>query len=246
VIEEAVEIRTPDGVADGFLFHAEGERNPGVIHLTDIGGIRPAQHDMARKLSGAGFTVLMPNLFYRTGKPPLVQFPIRQSEEVNKRLAELRDPLTPEAVARDASAYVDYLAANAATVEGPMGVVGYCFAGAIAMRIAAARPDRIRAAASFHAGRLFAESSDSPHLLLPKIRAKLYFGHAVEDRSMPKEAIEKFEAALANWGGEFESETYEGAHHSWTVSDSPVYNPAQSQRAFDKLTGLLATLKLNS
>jgi carboxymethylenebutenolidase len=157
VIEEAVEIRTPDGVADGFLFHAEGERNPGVIHLTDIGGIRPAQHDMARKLSDAGFTVLMPNLFYRTGKPPLVQFPIRQSEEVNKRLAELRDPLTPEAVARDASAYADYLAANAATVEGPMGVVGYCFAGAIAMRIAAARPDRIRAAASFHAGRLFTE-----------------------------------------------------------------------------------------
>ena len=244
MIEEAVEIRTPDGVAGAFLFHAEGERNPGVIHLTDIGGIRPAQHEMARNLAAAGFTVLMPNLFYRTGKPPLISFPLPNDETTAKRIAELNGPLTPEAVARDASAYIDFLAANPATADGPVGVVGYCFSGAIAMRLAAARPDKVVVAASFHAGRLYTDAPVSPHLLLPKIKAKLYFGHAVQDRSMPQEAIAKFEDALARWGGGFESETYEGAYHSWTVSDSPVYNPTQSHRAFEKLVGLLSGLKL--
>lgn len=123
---------------------------------------------------------------------------------------------------------------------GPMGVVGFCFTGALAMRIAAARPDRIGAVASFHGGRLFVEGPASPHLLLPRIRARLYFGHAVEDRGMPPEAVEKFNQALAGWGGRYESEVYAGAHHGWTVPDSPVYNQPQAERAFEKLTELLA------
>ena len=106
------------------------------------------------------------------------------------------------------------------------------------MRIAAERPDKIAAVASFHGGRLFLDSSDSPHLLLPKIKARLYFGHAVQDRSMPAEAIAKFEDSLREWGGRFESETYDGAYHSWTTLDSPVYNEPQAERAFAKLSEL--------
>ena len=109
------------------------------------------------------------------------------------------------------------------------------------MRIAAARPDKIAALASFHAGRLFIDTPQSPHLLLPHIKARLYFGHAVQDKSMSLESIEKFEAALREWGGEFESETYDGAYHSWTTLDSPVYNAPQAERAFQKLTQLFAT-----
>jgi carboxymethylenebutenolidase len=107
------------------------------------------------------------------------------------------------------------------------------------MRVAAARPDKIAAAASFHGGGLFTDTPASPHRLLPRIQAELYFGHAVEDRGMPEEAIKKFEQALAEWGGTFESETYEGARHGWTVLDSPVYNEPQAERAFRKLTALL-------
>jgi len=119
-----------------------------------------------------------------------------------------------------------------------MGVVGYCATGSMAIRIAAARPDRIAAAASFHGGRLFTEAPTSPHLVLPGIKAALYFGHAIQDRSMPDEAIEKLTRALESWGGRYESEVYEGAYHSWTVPDSPVYNQSQAERAFQKLTDL--------
>ncbi len=173
--------------------------------------------------------VLTPNVFYRTGRAPMFDFPVKVGEErTMKRIAELSEPLTPEAVERDASAYVDFLATHGCVGEGQMGVVGYCFSGALAMRTAAARPDRIAAAASFHGGRLFTDAPTSPHLVLPRIKAHLYFGHATQDQSMPQEAIDKLNRALQAWGGLYESEVYEGAYHSWTVPDSPVYNQPQA------------------
>lgn len=90
--------------------------------------------------------------------------------------------------------------------------------------MAATCPERIAAAASFHGGSLVTDAPTSPHLLLPRIQAQLYFGHAVNDRSMPEDAIRTLEAALEMWGGKYRSEVYEGAYHSWTASDSPVYN----------------------
>ncbi len=212
-----------------------------MIFLTDIGGIRPSQRQMARRLASEGYTVLMPNVFYRTGRPSIFDFPLKIGEErTMKRLAELSGPLTPEAAERDASAYVDFLAASNSVSEGPIGVVGYCFSGALALRIAAARPDRIATAASFHGGMLFTDAPTCPHLLLPRIRARLYFGHATQDISMPQDAIEKLDHALQGWGGKYQSEVYEGAYHSWTVPDSPVYNEPQAEKAFAKLTELFA------
>jgi carboxymethylenebutenolidase len=242
MIEERVEIRTADGAVDGFLYRpGNGSRKPGVIHLTDIGGIRPSQKAMASRLATAGYTVLMPNLFYRFGKPPVIDFAAGfESEEAKRRMAELREPLTPEAVESDAGAYVDFLAGQEGVSEGGMGVVGYCFAGSVALRTAAARPDKVSAAASFHGGGLATDAPTSPHRLLPRIKARLYFGHAVEDRGMPREAIDRLEQALAGWGGRWESEVYDGARHGWTVPDSPVFNGPQAERAFARLTGLLA------
>lgn len=245
MIEEEIEISLTTGKSDGVLFRPEGEgRWPGVNFLTDIGGIRPATRDMARRLAAEGYCVLMPNVFYRIGRPPLWDFPRRLGEErTMKRIAELSAPLTPEAMERDASDYVEFLAGQDSVGEGPMGVVGHCFTGAMAMRAAAARPDRIAAAASFHGGRLFTDDSTGPHLVLPRVKARLYFAHAVNDNTMPAEAIEKLDRALEAWdpsGDRYESEIYEGAYHGWTAPDSPVYNEAQAERAFRKLTELLA------
>ncbi len=242
MIEEKIEIRTADGTSGGLLFRPEaGSRYPGVIHFTDIGGIRPARQDMARRLAAEGYAVLVPNVFYRTGEPPMFDFPLRPGEErTTKRLAELSGPLTPEAIASDASDYLDFLAGHSSVRDGAIGVVGYCFTGKMALYAAASRPDKIAAAASFHGGGLVTDAPSSPHLALPAIKARLYFGHATNDRSMPAEAIEKLNHALQAWGGQYESEVYEGAYHSWTVPDSPVYNQPQAERAFEKLTNLFA------
>ena len=241
-MEEDVQIEMSDGIADAVLYRAaDRRRRPGVIHLTDIRGIRPAHRDMARRVAGLGYTVLMPNIFYRTGRPPVLDLPADAGEEQRSvRRAELRAPLTPDAMDRDVSTYVDFLAADRSVGEGAIGVVGYCFAGAMAMRAAAARPGKVKAAASFHGGGLFTDSPGSPHLVLPRITGRLYFGHAIEDRSMPEEAIERLDRALEEWGGTYKSEVYQGSRHGWTVPDSPVYNHPQAERAFRELTGLFA------
>jgi carboxymethylenebutenolidase len=240
MITENVDLPSPDGTVDALLVRPDGpDARPGVINLTDGLGFRPAFADQSKRISEHGYVVLTPNIFYRTTKPPVFPFePDFASEQTVKRFAELKAPLTPDAMARDASAYVDFLAAQPRVSLGPMGVVGFCFAGQFALRVAAARPDRIGAAASFHGGGLFTDSDQSPHLVLPKVKARLYFGHAMNDRGMPPEAIAKLEDALEAWGGEYESETYEGALHGWMIPGGRVYQPAQSERGFAKLIEL--------
>jgi carboxymethylenebutenolidase len=240
MIEEPVSIGTADGTSSGFFYRDEdGRPRPGVIHLTDIRGVRPSHRTMARRLAEKGYCVLLPNVFYRTGEPPFLQSgkPFTD-EETRREFASLVTPLTPEAMEGDIAAYVDFLNGRETVAPGPIGVVGHCFTGAMALRAAAALPNRVAAAASFHGGGLYKDDPASPHLVLPRVRARLYVGHADQDRSMPADAIEKFEAALAAWGGRFESETYAGAGHGWTVPDSAAHDPAQAERAYGKLEAL--------
>jgi carboxymethylenebutenolidase len=240
VNETAVEIQTNDGTADGFLYRVDGAGfQPGVIHLTDIGGIRASHRDMARRLAEQGYVVLLPNVFYRAGRPPVFDFPFKPGEERSmKRFTELTGPLTPDAMERDMATYIDFLTTQDWIGSGPIGLVGYCFTGQMAMRACVARPDKVAAAASFHGARLVTDEPTSPHLILPRIKSRLYFGHAVQDRTMPREAIERLNTSLATWGGRYESEVYDGAFHGWMVTDSTSYNQAQAERGFAKLTGL--------
>lgn len=241
--EQDLTIPMPDGTADAVLFSPEASTPlPGVIHLPDIGGIREAHRSMARRLSHEGYSVLLVNPFYRTSRPPVFDFPrVAGEERTVQRMAELMGPLTPEAQEQDVAAYVDFLEAQPAFHPGQMAVVGYCFSGAMALRAAAVRSSLVAAAASFHGGGLYkADNPASPHLVLPQVVARLYFGHADQDKSMDAEAIKALEQALADWDGEYESDIYAGARHGWTVPDNPAFNPEQADRAYEKLTKLLA------
>ena len=241
-----VEIRTPDGTADGELYEpAAGGTTPGVIMLPDVGGIRDATRGLAARLADKGYSVLLVNQYYRTGRAPLWSFKPNWAEErTAKRFGEIVGPITPDAIERDAKAFLEFLASQSGVGSGPVGVAGYCFTGGVALRMAAAQPGRIAAVASFHGGGLYTDSPASPHHVLPKVKARLYFAHADQDRTMPAAAIEKLDAALAAWGGKYESEVYAGAAHGWTQTDAAIYNEAQAERAFGKLTELLAqTLK---
>jgi carboxymethylenebutenolidase len=242
--EQDLTIAMPDGTADAVLFSPDASTPlPGVLHLPDIGGIREAHRSMARRLSHDGYAVLLVNPFYRTSRPPVFDFPRVSGEpRTMQRMAELMAPLTAQAQERDVAAYVDFLDAQPSVRPGRMGVVGYCFGGAMALRAAAVRQLLIAAAASFHGGGLYkAGDPASPHLVLPGVAARLYFGHADQDRSMDLEAIKGLEQALAEWGEDYESEIYGGARHGWTVPDNPAFNPEQADRAYEKLTELLAT-----
>ena len=239
MIEKQVDVKTPDGVADCELFYPSEQGTwPGVIAYTDIGGLRPVFRDMGKRLAGDGFVVLVPNPFYRVSRVPVYHDPFKFGEEkTTARMQEIRPSITPAGATRDAPAFVDFLL-NQKQVKGKIGTVGYCMGGGLAMRTAAAVPNTVGACVSFHGSQLVSADPDSPHTLAPKIKAEMYLGFAIEDRTMPPEAVDKLKAALDAAGVRYGSEVYAGARHGWCVKDHTVYNEGQAERAWSNMLKL--------
>ncbi len=186
----AVDIPTEDGVADAYLVHPADDRpRPAVLFYQDAYGPRPYLRSMADRLAGAGYTVLLPNVFHRLGRAPVLDLPEFIDPGADPTLWERLGPivsgLTPEQVKRDADAYLRWLADSPLTVAGPVALTGYCMGARLALWTAGAHPDRVAAAAGFHGGRLATDDPDSPHLEAPRITAEMYFGHADDDPSLP-------------------------------------------------------------
>lgn len=148
--------------------------------------------------------------------------------------------LTPETQVTDARAFVDFLDAQlAVATDRKLGTMGYCMGGPITMRTAATRPDRIGAGASFHGGGLVKDDPDSPHLLVPRIKAHYLFAIAENDDQAQPEAKDVLRDTFEKSGQPAEIEVYEGAMHGWCPPDSPVYHQAQAERAWARLLALL-------
>src|ERR671936_391711 len=147
------------------------------------------------------------------------------------------EELTPERIAADGAAYLDYLQRVAAS--GPVGITGYCMGARVGWRIAAAHPDRVAALAGFHAGGLVSDAPDSPHRSAADLKAELYFGFADQDPSMTADQIATLERTLQEVDARYRAEIYEGAQHGYTMSDTPAYDDAASERHFLELRALL-------
>ncbi|HEX5566787.1 dienelactone hydrolase family protein [Streptomyces sp. NPDC055058] len=239
-----VDVPAGDGVADAYLTHpADGEPRPAVLFYTDAFGLRPAVRAMADRLAGAGHTVLVPNVFHRRGRAPVTEVPAfvddRARGPILRRMMPVMRQLTPDRAMRDAGAYLRWLAACPVAADGPVGVTGYCMGAALALRTAGAHPDRVAAAAGFHGGRLATDRPDSPHLVAGRVTAELYFGHADQDPSLPREQIERLEEALAAAGVRHRCEVYAGAAHGYTQADTSAYDREADERHWAALLGLL-------
>ncbi|OYP19683.1 dienelactone hydrolase [Streptomyces sp. FBKL.4005] len=240
----AVDIPTEDGVADAYLVHPADDRpRPAVLFYQDAYGPRPYLRSMADRLAGAGYTVLLPNVFHRLGRAPVLDLPEFIDPGADPTLWERLGPivsgLTPEQVKRDADAYLRWLADSPLTVAGPVALTGYCMGARLALWTAGAHPDRVAAAAGFHGGRLATDDPDSPHLEAPRITAELYFGHADDDPSLPPEQIARFADALTAAGVRHTCEVYAGARHGYTQADTPAYDRDADERHWAALLDLL-------
>ncbi|MER6333351.1 dienelactone hydrolase family protein [Streptomyces sp. NPDC001034] len=240
----SVDVTTADGTADAYLAHpADGEPHPGVLFYQDAYGPRPQLRSMADRLAAAGYTVLLPNVFYRHGGTPFGELPefIDPSADptIWRRIRPVMDSLTPEQSRRDADAYLGFLADNPFVADGPVAVTGYCMGARLALRTAATHPERVAAAAGFHGGRLVTDAPDSPHRGAGNVTAELYFGFADQDASMPAEQIRELEQALDAAGVRYTSEVYPGAQHGYTQADTPAYDRQADERHWSALLALL-------
>ena len=246
IIDTDVQISTSAGVCDAALVHPQKGSWPGVILFADVFGLRPTMREMAKRLSADGFAVLVPNPFYRTSKPPGLPIDLDFNNPADRaKMDVLRAPLTSEAVMQDATAYVKFLDSQASVdKKAKMGVFGYCMGGPMTMQAAAANPDRIGAGASFHGGGLVTDKPDSPHLLVPKMRAQYYFGIAMNDDQRQPDAKSKLGDAFKAAKLQAKIDVYDGCLHGWCVKDmpmsagKPIYNEPQAERAWGELVGL--------
>ncbi len=238
-----VDVRTGDGAADAILARPEGGGGyPGVLMFMDAFGLRPRLEQMAARLAAEGYVVLVPNVFYRSGRPPLVDLTGLPDPDSRRRifgrLAPLIAALTPDLAVRDIDAYLAHLSGHSAVSDGPVGTVGYCMGGALAFRTAAHFPDRVAAAASFHGGRLVTDDPSSPHRLADRITAEVYVAHADHDGSATPEQQEILADALSSAGVHFVAELYEEAAHGFTMADTAAWDAAAEERHWDRLLDL--------
>ena len=230
----ALDIRTKDGVAKAGLFGAGQGRGTGVILYMDAFGPRPALDAMASRLAANGYVVLVPDLFYRQGAyGPLDARTAFADEATGAWLRSTMAATTQAMTQADTGAFIEALAA--AGVTGSIGTVGYCMGGARALNAAAAHPDRIAAAASFHGGNLASDAPDSPHRDAASIRAKVYVGVAGVDRSFPPEQSARLAEALRSAEVDHVIENYVGMQHGWCVPDHSVYDEVGAERHWRRL-----------
>jgi carboxymethylenebutenolidase len=210
--------------------------------------LRPSMRDIGKRIAAEGYSVLVPNPFYRVAKPPVVEDPSSFSFSNPTDMAKLR-PLMASinaagAAEKDATAFIAFLDTQSQVNKAKkFGTQGYCMGGPLVVRTAAALPDRIGAGASFHGGGLVTANPDSPHLLAPKIKARMYIGVASNDDARQPDAKDKLREAFAAAKVPAEIEVYP-ALHGWCVPDmpmsdgKPLYDKAEAEKAWAKLVAL--------
>ena len=241
--ERTVMITTQDGVADCFFVHPAKGAHPGVILWPDIAGLRDAKKIMARSLAASNYAVLVVNQYYRSSPAPVMEsFADFMKEGARQQVMTYRELLTPDAVTRDARAYVAFLDGDDAVDKArAIGTQGYCMGGPFTVRTAAAAPGRVGAAASFHGGGLVTAGPDSPHRLLKDTQASYLIAVARNDDARAPGDKDEFRKAADAAGRAAEIEVY-GADHGWCVPDSPSFDPNEADRAWQRLLALYARL----
>lgn len=242
MVKKALIISTGDGECDAFIAYPDENGSfPGVILYMDVFGLRGTIYEMVERVAALGYYVLAPNVFYRQKKSPLIDptaLPSRK-DEVYPEVAKLMGAYTPSEAVRDAGAYLKFLSEQKQCTPDKVGCTGYCMGGVLSFRTAVAYPDRIVAAASFHAGRMVTDAVDSPHRLVGKMNAEVYVAHADHDSSMTPAQISELEGALDSGRVKFKGELYKDAPHGFTMRDLPAFRKEADDRHWAALAELL-------
>jgi carboxymethylenebutenolidase len=239
-----VDIKTPDGTADAYFVHPAAKgKYPAVLIWPDIFGLRPAFKEMARRLAESGYAVLVVNPFYRAKRAPTApEHPNFQDPATRDMLMGLMNALSPQTQVTDAKAFVTWLDTQPAVdKKKKMGTTGYCMGGPFTLRTAATIPERVGAGATFHGGGLVTDKPDSPHLLVPKIKAQYLFAIAANDDQRQPEAKTVLHDAFAKANLPAEIEVYAGTQHGWCPPDAAVYNHDQAEKAWSRMLVLFKT-----
>jgi carboxymethylenebutenolidase len=203
-------------------------------------GIRPAMDDMAQQLADHGYAVLLPDLFYRSGKyAPMVPAEVFSDPVKKDALMKMIGSLDRDKKIADGEAFIEFMSSRDEVKGDLLGSTGYCMGGNVALTVAGAFPDRFAAMASFHAGGLASDQPDSPHRFMKGVKGRVYVAGAVEDMHFTDAQKALLEKTLTDDGVRHEVVTYAGARHGFAVPDHPAFNAGAADHHWHALTKLL-------
>jgi len=239
MIEQTVEIATKHGAMTTFIAHPErGAAYPVVLFFMDAPAIREELRDMARRIAAAGYYVMLPNLYYRSGVMELAHLPPLPETEARARMFELMGSLSIPLVMSDGDALLDFADRDPAASNGKIATLGYCMSGQYAICFAARYPDRVAAAASIYGVQLVTDKADSPHLAAQKAKGELYFACAEHDSYAPLEMVETLDQTVKSKNLNAEVELYPDVHHGFAFPQRAVYDKPAAERHWERLFAL--------
>lgn len=242
VVGQDVVVTTPDGKADCYFVHPASGKHPGVILWPDAFGLRTAMRQMGKRLATSGYSVLVVNPYYRKTKAPILPDGADFADpDTRNTIMSMMGSLSAATHRADAKSFVDYLDAQPSVArDRKMGTMGYCMGGPITFRTAASRADRIGAVASFHGGGLVTDKEDSPHKLVPQMKASFLVAIAANDDEAEPKVKDVLRETFAKNQLAAEIEVYAGALHGWCPPDMKVYDEEKAERAWSRLLALFA------
>ncbi len=240
--EFETEIKTDDGVMDTFVCHPEQDGpHPSVILYMDAPGIREELRDMARRIGTVGYTVLLPNMYYRNGREGQYGFDLaRIRDDDNERAAmfAVMNSLTNARVVADTAGLLSFIDQCDAAAAGGVGCVGYCMSGQFVMSAGAAYPDRFAAIAAYHGVKIITDQPDSPHLVANKIKGEVYLGFASDDPFVPEEELAAMPDAMQDAGIKHSIEIYPETEHGFVFPERAVYRKGAAERHWETMLAL--------
>ena len=239
MIEETLDITTPDGAMETFVCRPDRGSHPAVLLLMDAPGIREELRDMTRRLTSVGYCVLLPNLYYRAGRDTKFDASVlTHGSPEHARMRAIRTKMTIPPVMDDVAAMMKFLETQEGVKPGPIGVHGYCMSGPYALASAARYPDRVAAAASFYGTWLVSDAVESPHLTLGKAKGELYIACAEHDELAPLPMVAELKLLFDQSGNPGELEIYPAVHHGFGFPQRKIYDKPAAERHWERLIAL--------
>ncbi len=242
MIEHEIEMPTADGMMDGFVCHPdEGGVFPAVIMYMDAPGIREELRDMARRIGTVGYYVMLPNMYYRTGREGAYGFDpltIRSDDNERQKMFKVMHTLTNARVVDDTKSILDHIRTAPAAAAGPVGCVGYCMSGQYVVSVAAAYPDDMAAIASYYGVGIVTDGENSPHLSAKQIKGELYLAFAENDQYVPQSVVDSLPGILTAAGVKHRVEIYPGTEHGFAFPARPVYVKPAAERHWERMFAL--------
>ncbi len=239
MVESEIRVETPDGEMTTFVVRPDrpGPFRVAVLYMDGV-GYREQVKENARRFAAAGYYVVAPDLFYRSGEGLGFDFSRMGDPAYAARPREVMAAVTPDGVVADTEALLDAAAGDPSAAGGDTVCVGYCMGARLALHAAAAKTDEVVAVAGIHPSALVTDQPDSPHHDVAALRAEVYFAFAENDRTATPENIALFRAELERHGVAGTVERLPGTSHGFAMADLPVYDEAASERHFERTLDL--------